>query len=70
MAAATGAQMTRSRALGPQQTAAGSHPSLADVAAWLRPVLLGAATLVVLLLAHGWWDRRLPPGGRHGHGIG
>ena len=68
--AATRAVATRPRTPGPQQSAPRSHPSLGDVAAWLRPVLLGAATLVVLLLVHGWWwDRRLPPGGRHGSRI-
>ena len=49
------------------QTPARSHPPLDVISAWGRRVLLGAALLIALLVAHTWWwDRRIPPGGRHG----
>lgn len=48
-------------------TPAPSRAWLAVVAAWLRPVLLGAALLAAFLIGHSWWrDRWLPPGGTHG----
>ena len=44
-----------------------SHPSLDTISAWLRRVLVGAAVLAALLIAHTWWwDRCIPRGGRHG----
>jgi phosphatidylglycerol:prolipoprotein diacylglycerol transferase len=43
-----------------------SLPSLAMVARWTRVILGMAALLAAMLLAHTWWwERRIPPGGRH-----
>jgi len=43
-----------------------SLPSLATVTSWMRLILGIAALLAAVLVAHTWWwERHIPPGGRH-----